>query len=301
MRAMSQRIGLATTGRCLTARAPVFVACGLGALTVAEVAGIGIRWHSARSATVQPERGPASALKNSATAQLTQILAANLFGEPAVVQPADKAATDSLVLVGTIATDQPDAGFAILSAHTGKSYLYRAGAKVEGGATLSEVFRDHIVLLLGAETKVLALLRLDGRAGAPRAGAAATVAVAANTPQTDPDTTPPPLPTAGAVLRSLNLRPAVQHGKNAGLRVLGSGQDTRALAALGLARGDVIVDVNGRSATDPSRPVQGDLTRLLSSGQTATLSFVRDGKIAQLIIDPERAESAAQIYRDESP
>jgi C-terminal processing protease CtpA/Prc len=150
------------------------------------------------------------------------------------------------------------------------------------------------------------MLRLPhfGRtSGVSRVASAMQSEMSPDAGESQPSFTPPPLPTSGAVIRSLNLSPAVERGKRIGLRVVGTrtGNGSASLTALGLSAGDLVVNVNGTSLADGSPGGAGMLMRTISEGETATLGVERQGRLIEVTIDPTRADAAADLYRGADP
>ena len=98
------------------------------------------------------------------------IIAAHLFGvAPRPTQDESNAPQSSanLVLAGTIATQDPKHGVAIII-DGGPSKVYSVGDNV-GGALLHAVYLDHVILDRGGALKTLLLPRLLLAGGAPAA------------------------------------------------------------------------------------------------------------------------------------
>ena len=93
------------------------------------------------------------------------VVSAHLFGvaavDPGAQDPANAPqSTANLVLAGTIATQDPKRGVAIIS-DGGPSKVYSVGDNV-GGASLHSVYLDHVILDRGGALETLLLPRLLG-------------------------------------------------------------------------------------------------------------------------------------------
>lgn len=234
------------------------------------------------------------------------LLVAHLFGQaPARSAPGAAATVPmEMKLNGTLAAEA-GGGSAIISTESKRggaaAHLYGVGSEITPGFMLSEVFADHVVVLHDDATLVLRLPQFAGGAGPrriaalladPRETDAATAAS-----QTDHDFDPPPLPTSGAVLRSLGLRPAVVRGERIGMRVGSGSEGAKTRARLGLSAGDILVDINGDSVSSLPGGGPGALMKAINDGETATLTVQRQGQLINISIDPATADSAANIFR----
>ena len=171
-----------------------------------------------------------------------KIAAAHLFGvsdEPASREP--KATTANLKLAGTIATENPNRGVAIIDGGNAHSKVYWAGQDV-GGALLRSVYLDHVLLDRKGSLEILALPRLTDRPGAlaiaspvPRA-AALTAQDSASSDE---------LPTEE---RSVQLATTTIGGVR-GFRIVG-GKALEGLRASGLVPADVVTAINGTPVGD---------------------------------------------------
>src|ERR1700681_1098471 len=157
----------------LQGNGPRLVSLGLAALIAVELARIAISLLGGG-----PGKSPQPALASVAPrAQHTgldiqSVVSAHLFGiaaaDPSAQDPANAPqSTANLVLAGTIATQDPKRGVAIIS-DGGPSKVYSVGDNV-GGAALHSVYLDHVILDRGGALETLILPRLlgPGMRGAP--------------------------------------------------------------------------------------------------------------------------------------
>lgn len=231
------------------------------------------------------------------------ILAAHLFGrEPAVSEGPSVVEAMHLKLSGTISLADPARGAAIISGADGNSHLVHAGEPLPGGAMLQAVYTDRVVLqgLDGEQVLRLPKPQPGAAGGLLESGSGEEVADASAHADADNGQdpfAPPPLPTPGAVLRSLNLRPMTRNGDPIGMRIGGDAASAAALAKIGLRPGDVLVSVNGEPAQGGSA---GAIMRAVSAGETATLAVEHDGAMINVDVGTEQADAMANAYREQA-
>src|ERR1700733_13766358 len=163
----------------LESKGPNFVSLLLAALIAVEVARIAVALVSGPVKSPRPviagnmQLHPAARTGVNAQA----VAAAHLFGR-AVADPTTQdpnnapLSSANLVLAGTIATQDPKRGIAIIN-DGGPSKVYAVGENVNG-ATLYSVYLDHVILDRGGTLETLLLPRLlaGGMRGPMRAGPA---------------------------------------------------------------------------------------------------------------------------------
>lgn len=194
---------------------------------------------------------------------------------PAAETP-EQAAVTSLALTLFATRSTPGGGgSAIISGADGVQNVFRTGAEVQPGVTLSGVSFDHVELSRNGARE---LLYLDQSAPAPNAQGV----VAAN---------PVPVPaggpaSAGAIsvanLRSgVNFGPKAESGKTIGLEVLSSG-DGAVFKAAGFQSGDVVTAVDGKSITSPGDAAT--LSGALRPGASISVTVKRGDRQLPLVI-----------------
>lgn len=237
---------------------------------------------------------------------LNAIRAAHLFGEAEVSMTAGRTAVSRapLVLTGTIATENPADGYAIIGTSAISTHVFHTGSQAAPGILLVEVYPQRVVLLKGAERVVLMLPHgsLGGQPGSVQFAGART-APAAETVADDVDTgeetaatdfKPPPISNAATIIRAFALRP-VSIGGERGVRIMGTGLNSKTLSDLGLAPGDVILAINGVPVGSPNTP---DLDKALQQGG-ASLMVDRNGDQTSVTIDSSSAAYAARAYNQQ--
>jgi type II secretion system protein C len=183
------------------------------------------------------------------------IVTAHLFGQvqrvnqdPATASPS----TAALKLTGTLATGDPRHGIAIIGDQA-KSHVYSIGESLDG-ASLWEVFQDHVILERNGSYESLSLPRGPSLLGS---------------------TAPP---AAAGVLGQLDTRPPIDEwadsrlqtngaGAPLGIRVV-PGKDRARFMKSGLVGGDIVVAVNGMKFDSDSG---SDLWKQVSSGSSVTV------------------------------
>lgn len=238
-------------------------------------------------------------------------MAAHLFGqaplETAGSALSSGASSPPLVLTGVFATRDPAEGLAILGTSAASTQVFHTGSQVGPGTTLAEVYPERVVLLRGAERLILTLPRSGTLPGIETArirtrppepqrelASAGTSGMALEPPPGS--FKPPPMSDAGTLMHAFSMRPVAINGQR-GVRIMGTGINSNTLAALGLAPGDVILQINGMAVGGKGTP---NLAQALKSG-SATLVVDRGGDATSVTIDPSAAASAAADYRQAIP
>jgi type II secretory pathway component PulC len=293
----------------LVTRAPLVATVVLGLAVIAQAANIALDLLSGMAIGVPARPAPARTRMISAggTTAVAAITHAHLFGSA----PIETAATSSvvsrapLVLTGIIATGDPKDGFAILGSSAATARVFHAGSEAAPGVMLAEVYPQWVVVLRGGERETLRLPRASGgkqvisvmfaRSGPARSGVADDGQEGVPLPSPS-DFKPPPRSTANTLIRAFSLRP-VSIGGERGVRIMGTGINSTTLSALGLAPGDVIMQINGVPVGNRNTP---DLGRALSTGGV-TLVVNRDGGETSVSIDASSAANAANAYREAAP
>ncbi|HXR20113.1 MAG TPA: type II secretion system protein GspC [Steroidobacteraceae bacterium] len=258
--------------RLLTQRATQLV---VGVLLIAVAIDCALILTRALSVTALPAAGSASArpvpLKGpvNPTLELATIVNAHLFGS-AGAQPGSAApqTTMPLILAGVIADKDPAKGQAIIGETAAAAKLFAVGAMISGGARLSSVYGDRVLLERNGRLETLMLPRTTAKAGGPAM------------PLTPPQSAAP----AGAlrdnatVLAGLvRVQPVYSQGKLTGYRIFpGGSHGASAFSQLGLRSGDLILAVNGTSLDDAARAME--VLQTLSSSASATITVSRNGQ-----------------------
>ena len=282
----------------LQSNAPRTVALVLAALIVLELGRL------AYALVINPVKSPQPATPLSAAANpqpgvnVQQVLNAHLFGvavaDPGAQDPENAPPTSAnLMLTGTIATQNPKHGVAIVSDGGGPSKVYSVGDRL-AGASLHSVYLDHVILDRNGALETLMLPRLLPAGAAP-----------ARRPPTDPRT-------AAAVD---NIRRMVQQdpsildqvmrtvpsfdsaaGKLRGFRAF-PGRNRQIFGKLGLKSGDLITAINGTQLDDPQR--SQEVFNTIQTSDHVTVTVERGGQKQDISLNI--AQVAAQATQDLDP
>jgi general secretion pathway protein C len=277
---------------------PWLVSLALAALIAVELARIVITLLGGgpvKSPQPLPARAAPSAV--SPRVDVQSVVAAHLFG----VAAADTGSQDpanappsaaNLVLAGTISTQDPKRGVAIIS-DGGPAKVYSVGDNV-GGASLHSVYLDRVILDRNGslETLVLHRLLLTGTVRTPaplRSGAdPRTVAAVENIRrmvQQDP-----------GILNEV-MRTVASYDNNAGkLRGFRAypGRNRAAFSRLGLKPGDLVTAINGTALDDPQH--SQEVFDTIQTSDRATVTVERAGQKQEITLNI--AQVAAQASRD---
>lgn len=224
-----------------------------------------LTWGLVAPATVAaPVEAAPQAAATDLDAELTRLRALQLFGAAAATGDAPETRL-AMALRGVIATGDASSARAFIAEANGEERSYAIGATLPGGARLSAVHADRVLLERNGQFETLSL-PLEVAASA---ASAATVSQADVRSLAD-----------GNPQRLLDVvRPVAATDSNTG-RMLGyrvyPGRDADRFGRLGLMPGDLIVSVNGNSLDDPSRGLE--ILKGLTSTDNVMLTVERDGQ-----------------------
>jgi general secretion pathway protein C len=217
-----------------------------------------------------------------ASIDVQSIVRANLFGvrEPEGVDASNAPVTQQpLVLTATFAMPDSKQGYAILGDSMQSARLYSVGASVAGGAILTQVFSDRVILNRGGTLETLQLPRNRGTANASDTSPAARIASistpASNGNSADQGQIPSP------AVKPFMPFPDFRGGHYHGMRVTAV-RDADRVAQMGLQPGDVITEVNGTPLTNPQ--IAGSLMRGLGTTQL-NVTIERGGQSFQAVLN----------------
>ncbi len=245
----------------------------------------------------QPVLGNAAPRSQHAGIDVSSVVSAHLFGVAAVAPGAQDPAnapqsTANLVLAGTIATQDPKRGVAIIS-DGGASKVYAVGDRI-GGASLHSVYLDHVILDRGGALETLLLPRLPGPGmrGPPvvrrTGGDPRTVAAVENIRrlvQQDPSI-------LDQVMRVVPSYDSAA-GKLRGFRAY-PGRNRQIFNKLGLKAGDLVTAINGTALDDPQRGQE--VFNTIQTSDHATVTIERGGQKQDITLNI--AQVAAQATKD---
>src|SRR6202790_2455701 len=282
----------------LQGNGPRLVSLALAALIAVELARIAISLLGGG-----PVKSPQPALVSAAPrAQHTgldvqSVVSAHLFGiaapDPSAQDPANAPqSTANLVLAGTIATQDPKRGVAIIN-DGGPSKVYSVGDNV-GGASLHSVYLDHVILDRAGALETLLLPRLLGpgmrgrpivRRGGGDPRTAAAVDNIRHLVQQDP----------GILDQVMRTVPSYDNaaGKLRGFRAY-PGRNRQIFNKLGLKPGDLVTAINGTALDDPQR--SQDVFNTIQTSDHVTVTLERGGQKQDITLNI--AQVAAQATKE---
>ncbi len=200
----------------------------------------------------------------------------------------------NLMLAGTIATQDPRHGIAIISDGGGPSKVFGVGDNISGAA-LHSVFLDHVILDRSGALETLTLPKQilmsaprppSGRRQ-PGADAHTTQAVDSirKMVQQDP----------GILDQVMRVVPSYDSaaGKMRGFRAY-PGRNRQIFAKLGLKPGDLVTAVNGTALDDPQR--SQEVFNTIQNSDRVTIAVERGGQKQEITLNI--AQVAAQATKD---
>src|ERR1700733_5486926 len=226
------------------------------------------------------------------------VISAHLFGvataDPSTQDPANAPpSTSNLALSGTIATQDPKRGVAIIS-DGGPAKVYSVGDNV-GGASLHSVYLDHVILDRAGALETLLLPRLLGpgmrarpivrRGGGGDPRTAAAVDNIRHLVQQDP----------GILDQVMRTVPSYDSaaGKLRGFRAY-PGRNRQIFNKLGLKPGDLVTAINGTALDDPQH--SQDVFNTIQTSDRVTVTIERAGQKQEISLNI--AQVATQATKD---
>jgi general secretion pathway protein C len=281
----------------LQANGPKIVSFVFGALILLQLLQIALPLISKPLKVPEPVVAAALPRAQRSGADIQTVVAAHLFGVPPAASQDEGNAPQSsanLLLAGTIATQDPKHGVAIISEGGAPSKVYSVGERV-GGASLHSVYLDHVILDRGGALETLLLPReLPPSRGGP--------AMARRMPGGDPRT----------VAAVDNIRKMVQQdpsildqvmrtvasydnaaGKLRGFRAY-PGRNRAIFSKLGLKAGDLVTAINGTPLDDPQR--SQDVFNTIQTSDHVTVTIERGGQRQDITLNI--AQVAAQATKE---
>jgi general secretion pathway protein C len=225
---------------------------------------------------------------------IQSLVSAHLFGvataDPSTQDPANAPrSTANLVLAGTIATQDPKRGVAIIS-DGGPSKVYSVGERI-GGASLHSVYLDRVILDRGGALETLVLPRLlpnSSPAGRRSRVDPRTVAAVDNIRhmvQQDPGI-------LDQVMRVVASYDNVA-GKLRGFRAY-PGRNRAIFGKLGLKPGDLVTAINGTQLDDPQH--SQEVFNTIQTSDRVSVTVERGGQKQEITLNI--AQVAAQASKD---
>ena len=233
--------------------------------------------------------GPGVGTLDTGLVVVGRIAAARLFGESpgGPGGPGDGAVPPSslaLVLAGVFAREDPGAGRAIIGETAATGRLYGVGATLPGGARLTEVHPDRVILERGGQREALSLPRSTMPAQPATGGATNGPALAPAASSSLPGAS-----IAEDPARFIRWQAILRDGQVAGVRVY-PGEQAALFTRSGLRPGDLVVAVNDSPLTDQATAAQ--FLRMLAGAPSSVVTVERDGRMENLSIDLARLGQA---------
>jgi general secretion pathway protein C len=281
----------------LQANGPKLVSFVFGALILLQLLQIALPLISKPLKVPEPVISAAPPRAQPSGLDVQTVVAAHLFGVPPVASQDEGSAPQSsanLQLAGTIATQDPKHGVAIISEGGAPSKVFSVGERI-GGATLHSVYLDHVVLDRAGALETLLLPR---ELPPSRGG----LAMSRRMPGGDPRT----------VAAVDNIRKMVQQdpsildqvmrtvasydnaaGKLRGFRAY-PGRNRAIFSKLGLKAGDLVTAINGTPLDDPQRAQ--DVFNTIQTSDHVTVTIERGGQRQDITLNI--AQVAAQATKE---
>lgn len=281
----------------LQANGPKVVSLVFGALILLQLLQIGYPYIARPVKSPQPVLAPAPPRMPRSGVDIQNVVSAHLFGIPPVATQDEGNAPQSaanLLLAGTIATQDPKHGVAIISDGGAPSKVYSVGERI-GGASLHSVYLDHVILDRGGALETLLLPRQLPPSGRGPA-------VARRTPGGDPRTVAAVDNIRKMVQQDPNILDQVMRtvasydnaaGKLRGFRAY-PGRNRAIFSKLGLKAGDLVTAINGTPLDDPQR--SQDVFNTIQTSDHVTVTVERGGQRQDITLNI--AQVAAQATKD---
>jgi general secretion pathway protein C len=281
----------------LQGNGPAYVSLILATLIAIELARMAISFLGGPVKTPQPVVNRPAAPHVRPGVDVQKVVSAHLFGiaavEPGGQDPASAPLSSAnLVLAGTIASQDPKHGVAIIS-DGGPSKVFSVGDNVSG-ATLHSVYLDHVILDRAGVLETLMLPRqLAGSrpmAAVRRPGGADPRTVAAvdnirRLVQQDPGILDQVMRTVASYDNAA--------GKLRGFRAY-PGRNRAIFNKLGLKPGDLVTAINGTVLDDPQH--SQEVFNTIQTSDHVTVTIERGGQKQDITLNI--AQVAAQATKD---
>jgi general secretion pathway protein C len=282
----------------LQANGPRAVSLVFAALILLQLVQIAYSQLSKPLKVPQPTLPSAAPPAQRSGVDVQSVVSAHLFGvavaDPSTQDP-DNAPQSSanLLLAGTIATQNPKHGVAIISDGGAPSKVYSVGERISG-ASLHSVYLDHVILDRGGALETLLLPRQlppsarTAAAARPAAGDRRTVVAVDNIRrmvQQDPGILDQVMRTVASYDNAA--------GKLRGFRAY-PGRNRAIFGKLGLKAGDLVTAINGTPLDDPQK--SQDVFNTIQTSDHVTVTIERGGQKQDITLNI--AQVAAQATKD---
>ncbi len=240
------------------------------------------------TAAVMPDHQPVQR-RPSATNE-KELAGWHLFGEAGQQSATKKVSPLSapetrlkLTLKGVFASNEATLGWAIIADPKGKEDTYGVGDPLPGGAKLSEIYPDRIILERGGrfETLKLPKKRNTSKVQTParRTSYGGNRSDAGNRATAFTKYRSEIRKNPASFLNYVRATPARQNGKFVGFR-LQPGRQRGALKDLGLKPGDIVTSINGVQIDAPAKGMKA--MKALGEGDSVNVTLLRGGQEVSL-------------------
>ncbi len=243
-------------------------------------------------AEAPPLMAPAASVEpGQARVDERQLASWHVFGEAGKETPVRKATpVDApetrlkLTLSGVFASADPASARAIVGDPRGDEQSYAVGDPLPGGAKLSEIYPDRIILERGSGFETLRLPREEGVSSAPRSyshRSATQLNPATNASRVEAFTRyrDEIRQNPASFLNYVRATPAKQDGKFIGF-TLQEGPQAGAFEELGLSPGDIVTGINGVAIESPADGMKA--MQALGDGDSIDVTLLRGGQEVSL-------------------
>ena len=269
----------------LLARAPRWLTAALVVLLGVRAATLVASFAGAPAA--QPNASPPPPAVTRNVVDVPSILRANLFGQGAPVQGNAPVTSMALVLAGVIADVDEKRGFAMLGTSATDIKVYRVGSVVPGGALLSSVLVDRVLLDRGGVIEALMIPRVTAGAAAPLVSAPPPIAGNSVARVQQVLRTNPAL-----IAQVIQRQPVISpEGKLRGMRVY-PGTNVQAFNRLGMRPGDLVTAINGTTLEDQTRGEE--IFNSLTGAAEARVTVIRNGSPLELHLNLSEMATEAE-------
>jgi len=238
-----------------------------------------------KSEQLSVEVAPAPVAEQQLRIDERQIASWHIFGEAGKAPLVKKTAVNApetrlkLTLRGVFASDDSSSASearAIIGDPRGKEESYAPGDPLPGGAKLSEIYPDRIILERNGRFETLRLPKKIMKTGSARinsrsrgrtvpAGGAAAFSKYRSEIKKNP----------ASLMNYIRATPERNNGKFIGFR-LQAGKDPGAMKELGLKPGDVVTSINGVQIDSPAKGMKA--MQALGKGNSINVTLLRGGQ-----------------------
>jgi len=252
--------------------APAHLVSALLAVTI----GLQLAWMVTGAVGAHDAGGSASDAFPRTTSPFETIKSARFFGtlegSSASSSAVAPVSTQGLVLVGVLASTDPQGGRAIIGESASLARVYAVGATLPGGSRLAEVYPDRVMLDRGGSLETLPLPRQGGTPSTVNAGVMASGVIPSSLGT----------PAGDELANAIRWQAVMRSDKPSGVRVYPGG-DAQRFTSLGLQSGDLILAINDSPLADQANGEQ--FLKTLAGAPQARLTIERNGRTETLTVD----------------